>query len=167
MLGKIILAILTRDLTDLNSPLRLLKDAWGEEEARSEIIPFTFSNYYEKEMGRGLLRLWLSFAKPYPCEKMVALKILTAAVERRFLKDGGRVFNLDPGIITLSNLCLLTHKNYTHRIYLGEGVFCELTLLYKKGSFQPLPWTYPDYKTKVAIDFFNAVRERLKNEKKS
>ncbi len=164
MHGKIILGVLTRQIEDLPSCLRLLKDHWGEEEARSEIIPFNFTNYYEKEMGKELSRLWISFTKPFPVAEMVELKILTTAVEKSFLKNGARIFNLDPGIITLTNLCLLTHKNYSHRIYLGKGVFCELTLRYFRGRFEPLPWTYPDYKTKVAIDFFNYVREKMRQE---
>jgi hypothetical protein len=28
---------------------------------------------------------------------------------------------------------------------LASGIFAELTLIYQKGEFCPLPWTYPDW----------------------
>ena len=53
---------------------------------------------------------------------------------------------------------LATVMNRAHRIYLGQGVFAEVTLLYQKRAFQPLPWTYPDYATVAARTFFEQVR---------
>lgn len=164
--AKIILGVLSREVKALEEVLKELKVDWGEIDLQSEIIPFSFTNYYEREMGKELFRLWVSYRKIFPAEAMKELKIKTTAVESQFLNEkGGRIFNLDPGILTPSNLCLLTHKNYAHRIYLGDGIFCELTLLYRKGRFEPLPWTYPDYKTERALKFFQKVREKLLREK--
>ena len=59
--------------------------------------------------------------------------------------DGRRAVNIDPGLITRERLILATGKNAGHRVYLGRGVFADLTLLYRSGGFEPLPWTYPDY----------------------
>ncbi len=165
LFGKIILGILTREREMVNLPIKRLAESWGEEEAKSETIPFTFSNYYEEEMGRDLLRLWVSFRNLFPVAEMVKLKIKTIAIEKEYRNEkGGRLFNLDPGILTLSNFCLLTHKNYAHRIYLGEGIFGELTLLYKRGRMEALPWTYPDYQTETALKFFLNARKRLKED---
>ncbi len=162
MLGKIILGILTKEVERIDLPIKLLEEIWGEEEMRSEVIPFDFTDYYEKEMGKNLSRLWVSFLRPFPAEAMRDLKLQSLAVEKKFQNPlGGRQFNLDPGLLTLSNLCLLTHKNYAHRIYLGAGIFCEVTLLYKNKTFEKLPWTYPDYSSAVAINFFQEVRQRL------
>ena len=33
---------------------------------------------------------------------------------------GGRQMNIDPGIVSLSNITLASTKNYSHRIYLGN-----------------------------------------------
>ncbi|MEO0102985.1 MAG: DUF4416 family protein [candidate division WOR-3 bacterium] len=160
--AKIILGVLTKEVKALEEVLKELKADWGEIDLQSEIIPFSFTNYYEEEMGKELFRLWVAFQKIFPAAAMKELKIKTIEIEKKFLNEkGGRIFNLDPGIITLSNLCLLTHKNYAHRIYLGDGIFCELTLLYRSGKFSPLPWTYPDYQTETALKFFQKVREKL------
>ncbi|MDP2953277.1 MAG: DUF4416 family protein, partial [Chloroflexota bacterium] len=41
-----------------------------------------------------------------------------------------------------------TTKDRGHRIYLSEGIYAEVTLVWKRGEgFQPEEWTYPDYRT--------------------
>ena len=75
-----------------------------------------------------------------------------------------RRVNIDPGYISLDKLVLFTTKNYSHRIYLNEGIYAEVTLKFERKSFVPLPWTYPDYKTLEYIDFFNKIRETYKDQ---
>jgi hypothetical protein len=53
---------------------------------------------------------------------------------------------------------LATGKNYSHRIYIGEGIYAELTLVFERGAFRPLPWTYPDYADRPLRDFLQRVR---------
>ena len=50
---------------------------------------------------------------------------------------------------------------FTHRLYLGQGVCGDLTLLYQDDSFQPLPWTYPDYAHAEIRTFFAWLRKIL------
>jgi hypothetical protein len=43
-------------------------------------------------------------------------------------------------------VCSSDLKNFTHRVYLGQGVWADLTLVYnKKSGWVDLPWTFPDY----------------------
>ena len=67
--------------------------------------------------------------------------------------------NIDPGYLTLSKVVLLTTKDYTHRIYLAGGIYAEVTLRYKSGTFNPWDWTYPDYKTPEYVNIFNHIRD--------
>ncbi|MFW6216734.1 MAG: DUF4416 family protein, partial [Desulfohalobiaceae bacterium] len=76
--------------------------------------------------------------------------------------DANRLFNLDPGYLTLEQLVLATGKNFTHRIYLDQGVFADLTLVYSKAGWQTLPWTYPDYAGRLLQDILNQLRQRYK-----
>jgi hypothetical protein len=69
--------------------------------------------------------------------------------------------NFDPGVIEPSKLILATTKNYAHRIYIGEKMYAEVTLVFDKGSWRPLPYTYPDYKQQCYHDFFEKLRKRL------
>lgn len=144
-------------LTRIKSPLL---EKFGEIDGQSAKIPFDFTKYYEPEMGKNLTRLWVSFKGLVQPEELVKIKLTTNEIEKEFSREGKRQVNLDPGYITGARLVLATTKDYAHRIYLGNGIFGEVTLIYKNGKFQPLPWTYPDYCQSDAIEFFERVRQK-------
>lgn len=128
---------------------------------KSEIINFDFTNYYNEEMGEKILRYWISFEPVIELTQPYKIKHLTNDLEQQYFSDeaGNRKVNLDPGYVEGSKLVLFSTKNYSHRIYLDEGIYAEVTLIYKHSKFEILPWTYPDYKTESAIKFFTQVRE--------
>jgi len=125
----------------------------------SETINFIYTDYYRKEMGQDLKRRFLSFKNNMSLEKIYETKIKTNELERLFSKSGKRTINIDPGYIDLSKLVLFSTKDYTHRVHLSKGIYAEVTLYYKDRTFNPWPWTYPDYKTKKYIDIFNNLRQ--------
>ncbi|RLE07750.1 DUF4416 domain-containing protein, partial [Candidatus Aerophobetes bacterium] len=54
----------------------------------------------------------------------------------------------------------VTTKNQQHRLYLGDGIYGEVTLRYRRGKgFEPWQWTYPDYRTAEYLEIFNKIRE--------
>jgi len=122
-----------------------------------------FTDYYEEEMGKPLWKGFYVFEKLREPEFLLDLKYLCYEIERKTsTPEGKRRVNLDPGYITLSKIVLATFKDYSHRLYLGRSIFGEVTLFYKEGTFQCFPWSYPDYRTKEVIDFFNKVRNYYK-----
>ena len=126
--------------------------------------PFTHSDYYKAEMGDDLVKRFLLFSNLLPQDGLPQTKLFSNYVEERFMRsDGGRMVNIDPGLLTLHNLVLATAKGYAHRIYLGDGIYGEVTLLYQKSRFTPLPWTYPDYRMPEVMGFMSRVREWLKS----
>ncbi len=132
----------------------------------SEPFPFDGTAYYEPEMGAPLFRRFLVFRGTAPRDSLVEAKLAAEAVERATAVDGRRTVNLDPGLVTEENLVLATGKNYTHRVYLGDGVFADLALVYGNGEYRPLPWTYPDYASEEVRAFLKGVREELRSERK-
>jgi len=58
-------------------------------------------------------------------------------------------------------LVLATTKPCGHRPYLGQGIYADLTLTYQNKSYQPLPWTYPDYAAQEIIQMFNHLRKQF------
>jgi hypothetical protein len=74
------------------------------------------------------------------------------------------VVNIDPGYLTLSKVVLATTKDYSHRLYLRDGIYAEVTLHYEAGAWRPWPWTYRDYASGQYLDFFERVRESLKQQ---
>jgi hypothetical protein len=150
--------------TDLESAvIRALEQEFGPVDLVSERIPFARTRYYEAEMGSGLQRRIISFGRLIPSDGLVKAKLQAQDLEdvHRDARGHRRV-NLDPGALGLHNVVLATRKGYTHRVYLGRGVYADLTLLYGKGGFRPLAWTYPDYASSPILDLMEAVRGVLR-----
>lgn len=137
----------------------MLEEAFGAIDLRSERIPFDQTSYYQREMGDGLAREWVSLKQLIQRDAIADAKLKTNQIEERLARpDGTRTVNLDPGYIVRPRLVLATTKDFAHRIYLAKGIYVEVTLIYREGEFQPLEWTYPDYRQPVALDFFTTVR---------
>ena len=143
-----------------------LEMAFGPVDWRSRDMLFDRTKYYAREMGWPLYRRFVSFETLMRPEDLVAAKLETNHIESQYLAPEGdrRRINIDPGYIALERLVLATGKNYTHRIYLGQGIYADLTLIYQRGGFQPLEWTYRDYADPEMIDCFNRLRETYKNQ---
>lgn len=125
-------------------------------------LTFGFTSYYDAELGSGLCRwLWV-FADLVDRGALGRIKILTNRCEQSYMREGKRTVNLDPGLVTLGNFVLATGKDNAHRIYLGEGIFADLTLIFRAGSYRPLEWTYPDYADAELIGILNGLREKYK-----
>lgn len=142
-----------------------VEEQFGPIDETSAVIPFDFTDYYASEMGADLSRQWVSFAELQPLDRLAEIKAAANRLEDGLRRpDGRRTFNLDPGLLTMHNLVLASTKNYSHRIYLGQGIFAELTLIYEHAGFRALPWTYPDYQSPAALEFLVRVRARYLEE---
>jgi hypothetical protein len=139
-----------------------LTACWGQADYCGEPFPFTFTSYYDEEMGVPISRFFLSFERLMDPSRLAAIKKETNALEERWREAGRRRVNLDPGFLALSRFTLATTKESAHRIPLTGGIFAEITLLWHKGSFQPLPWTYPDFRSDHYLSILNAIRARYK-----
>lgn len=139
-----------------------LEGEFGPVDLSSDVIPFNFTDHYGKEMGKSITRKFISFERLIKPDRIAAIKVFTNHMEDDFSKmyfSVSRPINLDPGYIGGGKLVLATTKDNAHRIFLGEGIYAEVTFRYMGGRFEPLPWTYPDYKSKEYLEFFSRVRE--------
>lgn len=160
--ANLICGVIANSEKMLEKGIAVLKEKFGNINKRSKIISFDFTNYYEKEMGKELIRQWVSFSQLIKEDEIKDIKLKTIQLEKLLAnKDGRRNVNIDPGYVSLSKLVLASTKNYAHRIYLGDGIFAEITLIYRKGMFRPLEWTYPDYRQNTK--FFEEVRSELRS----
>ena len=139
-----------------------LTDIMGPVAERTEVVDFLQSDYYGREMGKDLRRYFLLFEPFVGREWLVERKLATNRLEKLHGQDGRRTVNIDPGYIALEHLVLATTKGYTHRIYVGEGIYADLTLVFENGTYRGLPWTYPDYGSNELIPVWNRWREQYK-----
>ena len=141
--------------------IKALSRRFGETDFISETFPFESTSYYEKEMGTGLIRRFLSFDLMISPHRLPDIKHHTNKIEEKFLDHrGNRMANIDPGYISLGHLILATGKGYAHRPYLRDGIFADLTLIYEDKTFRPLDWTYPDYGSAEIIRLMNMIRKK-------
>lgn len=153
----------------LASDRRALAEACGALEAEfgrplfaMRAMPFTFTSYYADELGGAPVRSFLAFPGRFDAGLLADAKIranrLEAELAGRLANGLPRPVNLDPGYLTQAKLVLASAKNFSHRIYLGKGIFAELTLRYAGGGFKAYPWTFPDYASGRYFPFFLALR---------
>ncbi|MCX6825720.1 MAG: DUF4416 family protein, partial [candidate division Zixibacteria bacterium] len=143
-----------------------MEKRFGHVEFETEELDFKQTDYYQEEMGDNLKRRFFSFSKMVERDQLADIKLWTNKLESKYGDKVGdfvfRTVNLDPGILRLSGLSLASTKDFSHRIYLRNGIYAEITLLYEKKQFKPLPWTYPDYQEPGTIEFLAKVRETMK-----
>ncbi len=150
---------------------RLRVADFGPIDLASDLIPFTITDYYTPEMGPGLLRKFVTHDRLILPDQIGPIKVQANELEAQLARDLAtpvpRPVNLDPGYLDGSKLVLATTKDYVHRIYLGQGIYAEITLTYQKGAFAPTPWTYQDYRTEPYLAFFVQARARYLEQAKA
>jgi len=143
-----------------------MQEKFGAIESELAPILFVHTNYYAEEMGHALKKMYISFAKLIDPAELPAIKHFTNALEEELSIDGKRDVNIDPGYIETPKLILATTKNFSHRIYIGKGIYGDVQLYWKNGHFNANPWTYPDYKDETVLRYFEKVRNAYFNKLK-
>ncbi len=157
-LTRLVIGVLSTSEDSYPELFSLLEKQFGPILEMSEPVTFTFTDYYNKEMGGTPQRFFLVFERLYDPSLLAEAKLFTNKIEEKYTREGGRTINLDPGLLSMINLILATTKNRPHRIPLKEGIFAEVTLLYEKGGFLALPWTYADYGSRAYRLLFKRYR---------
>ena len=159
--AKLVMSFLYREEDVLAAVLTAADGKYGPLDFLSEALPFEFTSYYESEMGKKLKRRLAGFRPLILPEHLPGIKLWANGQENLHVNQkGGRKINIDPGYLASAKFILATGKDYSHRIYLGNGIYGDLTLMFQKGSFTTLPWTYPDYASSPLIDLITLLRRR-------
>ena len=173
-LVKLIVGMLSKDDAVFAAAEAMMQPVWGRIEIVSDVMPFTQTSYYAKQMGEPLLRKFVSFADLIDPGDLAEIKHQSNRLETELADSKtfetlnvARPINLDPGYIDQSKLVLATTKNFSHRIYIGRSMYAEATLHYQQGSWQAWPYTYPDYACGTYDDFLNLARRRLMEQLRS
>ncbi len=164
---KLVMPMFGHDPTLFAQAIAELEKTFGPTDYVSEIIPFTFTHYYQAEFGADLLRQFASFERLIGQDELADVKVLTNELEYALGQDGKRGLNLDPGYMSPGKFVLATTKNYSQRIYIGKGIFAEVTLYIRDGRFCTWPWTYSDYASKEYAQILGEIRALYMEQRKA
>lgn len=138
-----------------------LKGLFGEIAMESPALGWKYTEYYHAELGRPITRTFIFFRGETEPQMLPEIKLVTNDIEEQLSSGGKRNINIDPGYMTLSKVVLASTKNYSHRIYLGKGIYAEVALVYRNGRYQPHIFTYPDYASEECREIFAQARKFL------
>ena len=163
---KGICGIISRPEIDSDIIRKNLREILGDIDSGSGDFDFSYTNYYESEMGRDLRRMFFSFRDLIEPDAIAEIKLKTNAIEDAYAIDGKRRINLDPGFIHSAKLVLATTKNFAHRVYIRRGIYGDVQLRHMHGKWVAHDWTYPDYQTPEALAWFTQVRQNYQKQVK-
>ena len=158
--AKLVIGFFLKEKDLVVPVVKALVDKFGPVDIVSPWFPFNFTTYYEAEMGAPLFRRMLAFETMIKQSALSDIKLTTNDLELEYSKNSKRMINLDPGYMLRERFVLATGKNYSHRIYIGKRIYADLTLIYIKGRFRKLPWTYPDYAEQNMLTYLERVRNK-------
>jgi hypothetical protein len=142
---KLFTAILYQDEHNLFRAKETLVENFGPIDYISPSFPFAHSDYYAAEMCGPLSRIFYSFRELIDPGNLAKIKRTTNEIERQLALSNKRTVNIDAGYLDYGKVVLASMKFHNQKIYLGEGVYADMNLLFEKGRFKPFEWTFPDF----------------------
>lgn len=153
---NLLIAIMYSNKETYNKVKTILTEKFGEIKKQSNEYNFDqFTNYYEKEMGKNLVKIFLIFNKEIDKQDLIKIKQQTTNIEKQFSENNKRTINLDPGYVNEKELVLASFKKGTnYKEDLGEGVYAHKVLEFKNQKAEIFWHTFPDYRVKENQEFF-------------
>ena len=158
---KLFIGIMYQNTVSIEKIEARLEEKFGPREFSTGPVPFSWTDYYEKEMGKDLLKAFYCYKKVIDRDDLPAIKLSTNALERDYVEQGNRKVNIDPGYLSRDKLVLASTKDFFHRLYLADGIYGEVTLHFRRDVFRYFSWTYPDYKEAAVHEMLKKARESL------
>ncbi|MFA5074044.1 MAG: DUF4416 family protein [Nitrospirota bacterium] len=166
---KLFLGMLSTDQFLFDTCSAVLQNRYGPLDYESTLLPWNQTTYYISEMGSGIQRKFIFFERLIDPGDLPGIKLFANSIEQEHAVQKGNEFrrriNLDPGYVTEAKVVLATTKDFSHRMYIGSGIFAEVTLRFnaREHVFSPNEYTYPDYQSDAYRSIFHHARELLRN----
>lgn len=159
---KLVIPVLFSGDTALSRAEEVITGQFGDVDYRSESFPFTYTDYYANEMGTSIKRIFFAFKCLIEVNDLILIKKETNKIESGLSENNKRPVNLDPGYLELGKFVLATTKDQQHRLYMGGGIYEEITLYFKDREWRHWDWTYPDYRSRTYKEILLKIREIYK-----
>ena len=115
------------------------EELWGPIAFVSDEFLFQETDYYQNSMGPDLRKPFFVFETLIDPIDLIEIKRTTNELEELYKAESNheeqRPLNLDPGYLNLGKFVLASTKDHAHRLYLGKGIFAEVTLHYSKKKW--------------------------------
>lgn len=141
---KAILALLWSDPERREAALAAAVREWGSIDHLGGDHLFGETDFYASEMGAPLFRRIVSFEPLTRPDFLPDAKRAANAIENLLRRPQGRTVNLDVGALDHNKVVLASMKPAGQKIYLGQGVYADLSLRFRSGAYQPFEWTFLD-----------------------
>ena len=163
---KLFFGVLYSDETILNKAFELIEAWYGPIDFKSDSVPFEMTDYYVPEMGETIRRMFVSMEKLVSPKQIARTKLESNDIEESLSVEGKRKVNLDPGYLDYDKVVLASAKYNGDKVYLDFGIWADLTLRYKNGTFESYPWSFPDFKAGLYHEVFKQIRETYKEQRR-
>lgn len=164
----LVVAISSRYESTFAWALERMEQLWGPLWLIGERFEFAHTDFYKRTMGEDVLKQVFAYQSLIDPGDLPGIKLATNEIEETYNAthdhDWPRPLNIDPGYITEAKLVLATVKNRDHRVYIGNGIYGEVTLSYYNRCWNASRWTYPDYMTAENRLFFTKCRDELRRQ---
>lgn len=161
---KLLAGILYSEQTKLVKAFQYLEEQFGSIDYKSPTFDFNVTDYYNAEMGSPIWRCFIAFATLINPEDLPDIKLQTNTIEDRLSENQRRKINIDSGYLDYDKVVLASAKYNGQKIYMGKGIYADLTLYYTKGQFRPYPWSFPDFKESQYQNAFTEMRQIYKTQ---
>ena len=163
---KLVAAVLHQTEGALAEAYQWLEKTFSRIDIKGNYFPFQVSDYYEPEMGANLKRGIISFEELIHPGKLAENKLKTRELEQRLAEDGNRQVNIDIGYLDMYKVVLASFKGRSNKIYMSEGIWADIVLVFEKGDFTTLNWGFPDFKSGIYNETLLSIRNRYKEQVK-
>ena len=161
---KLIASIFSADIAQIDRAQAAMTAQFGPADFESELIAFDHTDYYAPEFGANLVRRIIAFERLVDPGDLPDIKLATNGIEAETAAGENRAVNIDPGYVGEGKMILATTKDHRHRVYLGKGIYGEVTLYYHQGEFHSWDWTYADYASSRFREIFIQIRNRYREQ---
>lgn len=137
----------------LDKAKKELIQKYGKIKAESNPYNFSFTDYYEPEMGKNLKKIFLIFEKEISEQDLAGIKFFITEIEKKLSIDEKRTVNIDPGYLSETELVLATFKEKSFKEKIHDKVWVHKVLEFDNSKIIQFFHTFADYKDKKNQEF--------------
>jgi len=153
MTNLLFMAVMYSSEELLNKSKSDLIKKYGPIKAEGHVYDFSFTNYYEPEMGKNLKKKFIIFEKEATKEELADVKFFITEIEKKYSNNTGRTVNIDPGYLSETELQLATFKEKSFKEKIHEKVWVHKVLEFNGDEIKQFFHTFADYKDKKNQEF--------------